>query len=240
MRYVKIKSIWQGHRNCADCTIRQSTVFADLEGDDLALLHERVDHLDFPRGAVLFHMGAAPDGLHIIRDGAVKLVRYTPDGDQRIVRVVRPYDVVGLEAALGEAYDCTAVAVTPVSVCRVALESVARLMDDTPRLHRKLMERWHVALSEADAWLAELAGGTTPVRTRIARLLLRLRTFPASAQIYRFPLEDIGAMLGITVETASRVLSQMRRDGVLVEDEGRRTYLADVARLEQIAEGESY
>ena len=48
------------------------------------------------------------------------------------------------------------------------------------------------------------------------RLLLRLADHADQAGVIWLPRrEEIGAMLGMTVETASRLVSQLRREGVL-------------------------
>lgn len=239
MRYVKIKSQWQGHSDCSGCGVRQSALFADLREEDLSSLHETIDDLEFERNAVMYHMGASADCLFTVRRGAVKLLRYTPDGTQRIVRVLRPGDVAGIEALLQRPYQHTAVTAAPTAVCRIPVEVVEGLNRSTPRLHRRLMDKWHTALSEADAWPSELAAGSAPVRARMARMLLRLRLSAESDLALRLALEDIGAILGIKVETASRALSALRRDGFIVpEDRERQFYRLDVASLELEAMGE--
>jgi CRP/FNR family transcriptional regulator len=122
--------------------------------------------------AVIYHAGAHGDWLFTLRAGAVKLVRYGADGSQRILRILQRGDVFGLEALVSPSYDHTAIALCRRSRCaafRVTL--VERLNRETPRLQKPLLEHWHSALAEADAWLAELAAGHADVKTRVARLL---------------------------------------------------------------------
>ena len=57
----------------------------------------------------------------------MKLVRSTLDGRPRIVRVLPAGDVVGLEALASPQYDCDAVTLTPVAVCRIPLDVVITL-----------------------------------------------------------------------------------------------------------------
>ncbi|MDY0056809.1 MAG: helix-turn-helix domain-containing protein, partial [Methyloversatilis sp.] len=92
-------------------------------------------------------------------------------------------------------------------------------------------EHWYAALAEADAWLAELAAGHADVKTRVARLLLRLRTDEASGRAIRLSLEDIGAILGVAPESASRALGLLRRSNLLADADSRYHWRIDASGL---------
>ena len=72
------------------------------------------------------------------------------------------------------------------------------------------MLRWQKSLSDADAWLTQLSTG--PAKKRVANLLLRLRE-EDSTECFLFSREDIGYILSITIETASRTISDLKRKG---------------------------
>ncbi|MGM3159122.1 hypothetical protein, partial [Bacillus cereus group sp. Bc247] len=92
------------------------------------------------------------------------------------------------------------ITLAPVKLCRIPRTLIERLNRETPRLQKPLLEHWYAALAEADAWLAELAAGHADVKTRVARLLLRLRTAEAPDRVIRLSLEDFGAILGVAPE----------------------------------------
>jgi CRP/FNR family transcriptional regulator len=168
-----------------------------------------------------------------VRSGALKLVQYLPDGSQRIVRIVRTSDILGLETLLDDAYQHDAVALQPTEVCRFPVRLVRELSRANPDLHRELMARWQRALSEADAWLTELSTGSA--RQRVARLLLRLVRDRETSECPLFSREDMGAMLGITTETASRTIAEFKRQSLLVET-APNLFLLDIPNLRRIAE----
>jgi CRP-like cAMP-binding protein len=88
---------------------------------------------------------------------------------------------------------------------------------------------------EADDWLALMSTG--PARSRVARLLLHFAEAgePAgSGRVFLPGREDLGAMLAITTETASRVIATFRREG-LVSDLHAGTAAIDRTRLEELA-----
>jgi len=98
--------------------------------------------------------------MFTIRSGVLKLVQYLPDGSQRIVRLVRTTDIVGLEAMLEQHYQHDAVVLQPTEVCSLPVVVVNTLSRDNPALHRELFNRWQRALQEADAWITELSTGS--------------------------------------------------------------------------------
>ena len=228
---VSFKEAWSGEADCSQCALRSSVLFAGLEAADFEKIHQPINQFVLQPGQALYHAGDIGERMFTIRSGLVKLVQYLPDGSQRIVRLVKTADVTGLEALLGQPYAHDAVVMQPTEVCCLPVSTVQALSKDSPALHLELLNRWHRALSEADAWLTELSTG--PARARVARRLLRLVRDQAEPECRLFGREDLGAMLGITTETASRIIAEFKRQGLLRET-GSNRYRVDTARLEEL------
>lgn len=231
LKSLKIETAWRGPPQCQQCGIRHLVLFADLEHDDFALIHRPIDELLFSPAQSLYQPGDPPDYVYTVREGLIKLSQSLPTGDQRIVRLLRKGDVAGLEALLSQSYQHTATVLEPVETCRIPVTVVDQLSKETPRMHQQLMARWQHALSEADSWLTELSTG--PARARLSRLLLRLTQCCPEDLIHLPSREDIGAMLGITTETASRLVAEFKREGFLIKAAQKRLRI-DIAGLEQI------
>jgi CRP-like cAMP-binding protein len=155
----------------------------------------------------------------------------TADGRDRIVRVLRPGDVAGLEALATARFDSEAVALVEAQVCRIPLSVLHHLSSHSPRLHKRLMQKWQQALKDADDWLADLNFGSA--RQRVAALALKMRD-PDQANITTlFARDDMGAMLDIQLETVSREISGLVRDGALTpcDKQGRRYEITNPAML---------
>jgi CRP-like cAMP-binding protein len=228
---IKIDSAWQGTSDCRSCGIRDMVLFADLNEQDFSQIHMPIDDLVFPADAVLYTEGQQALGVFTLRKGMVKLVRSTADGRERIVRVLRPGDVIGLEALATSQYDSEAVAMVEASVCRIPLSVLHHLSSNSPRLHLRLMQKWQHALKEADDWLAELNFGTA--RQRVAGLALKMRDSEQGRFTSFFARDDMGAMLDLKLETVSREISALVRDGLIrpLDKSGRRYEILDDQRL---------
>lgn len=220
---LKTESAWRGTSNCRDCAIRDMVLFAELNEHDFGLIHAPIDDLEFQAGACLYDEGDAALGIFTLRTGMVKLVRVTADGRSRIVRVLRPGDVVGLEALATQRYNSEAIALSDVSVCRIPLDVIHRLGGSSHRMRTTLMQKWNLALKDADDWLADLNFGTAG--QRVAALVRKMRNPLDGLTCTLFSREDMGAMLNLKLETVSREISKLAHEGIIEPaDKGSRIY----------------
>lgn len=228
---IKHESAWRGTADCRHCGIRDMVLFSDLHDEDFDLIHAPIDDLEFQAGQPLARLGETATSLYSLRSGVVKLARNTVDGRQRIVRVLRAGDVVGLEALMGPVYESDAIALSAVKACRIPLQVIQRLDRETPRMHQRLLQKWHHSLREADDWLADLNFGNA--RQRVAGLILKMRSAHDSAVSALFSREDMGAMLDLKLETVSRTLNAFVREGLIepIDRQGRHFRVLDEARL---------
>ena len=113
------------------------------------------------------------------------------------------------------------------------LQVIQRLNRETPRLHQRLMEKWHRSLKEADDWLADLNFGNA--RQRVAGLILKMRSQGDASVVSLFSREDMGAMLDLKLETVSRMLNGFVREGLIepLDKVGRVYRVLDVDGLSQ-------
>jgi CRP-like cAMP-binding protein len=188
-------------------------LFADLNEQDFNLIHAPIDDLVYQSGHSLYGESDKAIGVFTLRKGLVKLVRVTADGRERVVRVLFPGDVVGLEALATGHFDSQAVALSEVSVCRIPLEVIHQLGANSPRLHHKLMEKWQSALKQADDWLAELNFGSA--RQRVLHFIHKMHEVADDGTATLFGRDDMGAMMDLKLETVSREVTALVRAGVM-------------------------
>jgi len=231
---VHIESVWKGTADCRNCGIRDMVLFADLDESDFQLIHAPIDDLVFPNGSALFGEGRQAGHVLTIRKGVVKLVRNAADGRARIVRILKPGDVIGLEALFSAVYDSDAIALSEVSVCKIPITVIKDLSAQSPRLHMRLMERWHRAVKEADDWLATLNFGTA--RQRVANIILKMRHVDDPALTTLFSREDMGAMSDLKLETVSREVSRWTKEGAIepLDKIGRLYRIKSIEKLQSV------
>jgi CRP-like cAMP-binding protein len=224
---------WVGRAKCAVCQVRNFVLFSGLSAHELDSILQPVDNLRVPQHAVLYEEGTAAPSVYTLRNGLLKLKVDLPSGGQRIVRLLRPGDVAGMETLVGERYHHTAVALQDTDVCRIPREVVMQLDQTNPSVHQALLQRWQKSVDQADHFIVALSTG--PAEARMARLLITLgctgdhpETMPSR--------EDMGALLGITTETASRTMAEFKRRGLVHADKGS-DVVCDHSGLMQLANG---
>jgi CRP/FNR family transcriptional regulator, anaerobic regulatory protein len=199
---------------CVSCEVRSSALFGALDDASLDRLHTQINPLSLKPDAILYHRGRTGFALYTLREGVVRFERSNERGDRRIIRIAGRGDLIGQESLLQQPYADDAVACTAVELCRIPIALLDPLANAGGALPRELMRRWQKALDASEAWVAELSAG--PGRRRVLQLLRRLASYPDPAGLIWLPRrEEMGAMLDMTVETASRLVSALRREGVV-------------------------
>lgn len=226
---------WIGRSKCSVCHVRNFLLFAGLSEHELDEILLPIDNLHAPAGVVLYAQDAPATNLFTVRSGLVKLQIDLPNGSHRIVRVLRPGDILGLEALTGDTYRHSAVVLQEADLCRIPRAVVTRLDKTSPQVHQALLERWQRSVDQADHFIVALSTG--PAEARMARLLIMLGC--TAAQPETIPSrEDMGALLGITTETASRIIAEFKRRGLIHSDRGGEV-VCDSSGLNKLANGDN-
>jgi CRP-like cAMP-binding protein len=201
-------------RVCSLCGVRQLSLFGVLSDDALNDIHVHIADIRLAAGEPLFTAHVSGKALYTVRSGMVRIERNSEAGERRILRLAGRGDLIGLEAVLQQTYAADAVACTDVEVCRIPRNLIDELTHKHPELMLDLMKRWQRTLDDADEWLTELTRGAA--RHRMLRLLLKLSEYSAAdGRIWWPTRQEMSAMLDMTFETASRLVSMLRREGII-------------------------
>ena len=225
---------WKGRADCVHCGIRNLMLFSGVPDSGFDHLLKPVDNLIYRAGATLYEEGEPGQSVFSIRRGIVKLLYRTPDGSQRIVRLLGRGVTIGLELLdQGVTYHHTAVAVQDVDLCTIPLATLRDLEAQFPALCDKVRQQVQHQVDRADHWIKALNTGVT--RARIAQLLLLLMEIGAdrNGDIQLLPRDDMAAVVGVTTETASRVIADFKRRGLLTKVASN-TFRCDAQQLRRL------
>lgn len=170
----------------------------------------------FAAGNVLFSQGSHARYGYDICSGMVKLTTQLRNGQPRIVRLLREGDAAGMEALVDDAYHLTAVAITEVRACAISARELRQWDNSEPRFHHLLLERWLRSQDQTDDIIAQLSTGTA--EARVVRLLIYLlahQNAVGECLCHALSRSDMGALLGVTTETVSRIVAQFKRKGLI-------------------------
>lgn len=179
----------------------------------------------FPPRQPIYHSGQIADKLFVLESGIVELVVHLPHGRNRIVGLHGPGAV--LDAGLSddgneERYSHSAVPVRTVRADWVFTSTVRRHREARTSWYLQLLERRCAGLRRAERWIAEFTADNT--RCRIARLIAYLAELEGKPDVdWQTPFPEVelltcqefGEAVGVSTETASRVLADFKRTGLL-------------------------
>ena len=227
---------WMGRAHCDKCHIRKLMLFSELPDSAFHQLLHPIDHFMYPPGAVLYEAGTHNPFIYSIRRGMVKLVHTAEDGTNRIVRLLGPGSAVGLELLDGaDSYHHSAVAINQVDLCKIPVATVEQLEGKYPVLNEHIVQQLQDQLDLADQWIVALGAGTA--KQRVAQLLLVLDKFFAdnNDEFILLSREDMAAMIGIAVETVSRMIAEFKRQKILYKTDNK-LYMCNTVELLKIAQ----
>lgn len=219
---------------CGKCPIRHRAVCARCDDDELAILEQMKSYTTIPQGDPIIWRG---DDLHHISSvvsGIASLSRTLEDGRTQMVGLLLPSDFIGRPGRATVDFDVTAV--TEVTLCRFERRSFEKLVTDVPHISQRVMEMALDELNAAREWMVLL--GRKTAREKIAtfiEMVVRRDTVPSHpGKPHTLPLtrEEIANFLGLTLETVSRQLSAMKKEGILTFADRRMFSVLDLAALQ--------
>ena len=183
------------------------------------------------RGRQVFAEGEPATHWYWLASGAVQVCSFAEDGRRHVAELVLPGDLFGLEACAGRG--ATAEAARNAVVVAYPRARAEALVDADPRLARAFREVACGRLQHAQACLFRL--GKTSALARVASFLLeigeRCRRGADGSVDVPVTRDDIADYLGLTSETVSRALTELRRRGAITLPARQSIHLADRATL---------
>jgi CRP/FNR family transcriptional regulator, anaerobic regulatory protein len=224
---------------CGACTIRSLTVCSALEHDELRRLADILQTNRFDAGCTLFNEGDAAESMYNVTAGTVKLYKLLPDGRRQITGFLMTGDFLGL--SVNDSYAYTAETVTAATLCRFPRRKVDVLLEEFPRMQRRLFSMAANELAAAQDQMLLL--GRKTAKEKICSFLLMLsqravrRGHKENPVYVPMSRSDIADYLGLTTETVSRTFTQLKTKGVISLQEGNKVQIGDIDALYDQAEG---
>lgn len=213
--------------------VRSLPLFAELDETELDEVLTGAFALSVGVEQSLFFQGDEATRYFVLRDGQLALSRHSPEGDEKVVAVLRPIEAVGDELAIrpGAPRDLSARALVRSDLICLDSKRLHRLLLRSPRLCLRMMEaqrqRERYLLEEID----QLALQSASQRV-VAYLVAQLGSERPHGEVrLEHSKQLLAARLAMKPETLSRILSGLRRSGLVHEHGDGELTLPDVPRL---------
>ncbi len=216
--------------------------FADLPHADVKHVNHLFHEYGYAPNETICFAGDPAERLFVVADGRVKLMRHSLSGKNVLLDMLTPGEFFGSLSALGEdVYPDTAEAQTQSCVLSISAADFRHVLEKHPKVALKVLETTALRLRDAQERVRQLSALT--VEGRVANVLLVLgKKFGRRSDVgllIEAPLtrDDLAAMTGTTTESASRVMSQFQKDG-LIQTGRKWVSILDQKALEQAASAE--
>jgi CRP/FNR family transcriptional regulator len=210
-----------------------------LSDADLSVLAHVAQRISLPAGKIFIEEGDAARYFYDINRGDVRVYKSLADGRRQITGFMGVGHFLGL--ASGGKYAFTAEAMNEVQLCRFERGAIKAVFDEFPALERRLLDvATHELVIAQDQML--LLGRKSALE-RVAGFLLSWAENYAhdNSNPVTIPLPmsrmDLADYLGLTIETVSRSLSQLKRDGLIFFADAHAVTLLNRHRLQLLDAG---
>jgi CRP-like cAMP-binding protein len=203
---------------CEQCIIKQFNALKSLSKEELIRISGCKTSMKIKRGEIIFEEGDVLKGVYCVKEGMCKLSKLSSNGKDQIVKIVVKGDLLGQRSLVtDETANLQAMALSDMELCFVPkIEIVHDLLNNSKFAFDVLKEMAH-DLKEADDIIVNMAQKT--VRQRLAETIIYMHDSfganPDGTLSVVLSREDYANIVGTAVESAIRVLSQFKKDGII-------------------------
>lgn len=170
------------------------------------------------KGEVIFDEGESINGVYCIKDGVCKLSKLSKNGKDQIVKIVVKGDLLGQRSLVtDESSNLQATALNDMEVCFIPKSEIIDDLQKNSKFSFDVLKSMANDLKEADEVIVNMAQKS--VRQRLAETLIYINDSfgvnPDGTLSVLLSREDYANIVGTATESAIRVLSQFKKEGLI-------------------------
>jgi CRP/FNR family transcriptional regulator, polysaccharide utilization system transcription regulator len=221
------------------CLESSYSVFKGLPDEQKEILVRNHSISYVKKGENITVEGEKAEGLICLISGKVRLFRTGVSGKSQIIKMIKPYGLIGIRTLFSEnSWAVSATAIENSAFCIFERSAILKVLKNNPETTLRLLK-----MAADDTWLLcnrLLSLTQKHVRARLAESLLILRDtygFEPDGRTLNVAVsrKDIASLSNMTTANAIRTLSGMAREGV-IEINLKKIAILDNAGLGDIAE----
>jgi len=224
---------------CKSCSLYQLCLPLGLQEGDIDRLESIIKRRKVvEKGSYLYHSGDKLKSLYAVRSGSFKSYVPVAESAEQIIGFHLPGELMGMDGIHGEQHKSYSKALETSSVCEIPFDKLETLSLEVPGLSHHLMSLMSEELQHEQCHVTQLAKMTA--EARLANFVLEMskrhsdRGHSATEFNLSMSRNDIANMLGLAVETVSRLFSHFQEQGIL-QVERKHILISNMQSLEQQA-----
>jgi CRP-like cAMP-binding protein len=220
--------------------LKARSCFSACPDEVIDSIMERSSSIKLAKGDVLYRQGEPGESLVVVLEGRLKVVKMTADAKEVVLAFLGAGDIIGEMAVLdGNPRSAGVVAMEPVDAVSIYRRDLVPILKRYPDAMMGLLaavsRRLRTTISLVETYSLQ-------TEARVAAALLRLaethgrRSGSEMIIEARVTQSDLGSHLGLTRETVSRTLGDLRSMGLL-KLQGQKIVLTDFDGIRMLAGG---
>jgi len=181
------------------------------------------------KGEYLFKQGDLAASIYIVKEGSLKLVRVTEEGEEIILQIVASQEVIGENALFRKEalHPASAVALEDTKVCCMSRETFEKIIEANPRIACQIIENLGNRLYSLWNQMAEFNVQTT--KDKLLNLFVHLdrqhgKQCPEGTLIdLNLTQQELASMVGASRVMVSQVLKELTENGDICRN--KRSYI---------------
>jgi len=220
--------------SCKECPVKSSAAAA-LRPEEIDLVNLNSSEAEFRKGDIILHEGSMISHIIYLKSGIVKEYRKGPGDTEQILQIVKRQSYLGLPSLFGDRinhYSYTAL--EDILVCYIDLGVFNHLIRKNGNFAYEIL----VLVSRDSLNNFQRFMNQSQKRTygRVADALLyfSMMIYESNTFTIPFTIQELGALTGISRESATRVLTRFRDEKIL-RITGRRIDIINPELLQKIS-----
>lgn len=219
--------------------LKNLDIFSHFRDEEYRMLEKYSQMKEVRKGDMLYLQGSSDKNIYILKKGAVKITKLTPQGKEIILDICKGGTIFG-EMAYMEPIerDESAEVIEDGLICVMKKEDFDRMLQMVPGLSIRLTKMIGLRRWKIENKILDLLYST--VEQRLARTLLNLLDdfgVPhKKGYLIKLKLKhsDYADLIASTRETVTATLNRMKRDG-LIDVEGKYIVVRSLEGLREVA-----
>ena len=221
--------------SCSDCSLGDLCIPHGLDQQDVERLDSSVSHIKLLHtGESLYHQGSPFKSLYALKSGSVKIISKNDDGEDDIMGVYLPGEIIGFDGVASDKYQCSIHALETSNVCEIDLDSLHK---NIPHIFKQLLKHASKSINQSNNTNAV---SKASAEKRIISLILdlsdryRLRGYFYTEFNLFLSRSEIGSLLNLSPETVSRGIRKLERNKLISLQNNRRIKINDLDGLRNL------
>ena len=203
--------------------INANKIFVGLPEKDQAEIASKLTEISVRKKGLIYSAGDTAGTVYILKEGRIRIIRYSEDGRELTVDILEPGDIFGeLTVAGEEERETDAVAMEDSFICAIKRKDFEDFISKMPNLSLSITKWMGLRLRKIESRFNDII--FQDVHTRLITIFKNLSEkfgVPASNGrkiAIHLSHKEIASLIGVTRETVTLELNNLKRNGDILMD----------------------